>query len=119
MHSHPVALKEFSPIDDAGEQLLFEFLERRTPGIIHATLLISPHATIARVLGGGQSLAVVGVGSQLIWGEKPEASDGDLAFDRQVRVSNGFKACSISRRGHSISWSRYILFAKETEELLG
>lgn len=86
VHSHPFSLNEFSPIDDAGDKLLFEFLERRTPGIIHATLLVTPDATIARVLGSGQSLLVVGVGPQLVWGERNEPGNGDLAFDRQVRV---------------------------------
>ncbi len=86
VHSHPSALNDFSPIDDAGEETLLEFLARRTPRIIHATLLITPDVSIARVLGGGQSLAVVGVGPQLVWGADTETSDGDLAFDRQVRV---------------------------------
>jgi proteasome lid subunit RPN8/RPN11 len=86
VHSHPFALNEFSSIDDVGEKLLFEFLSSRTPGIIHATLLVTPETTIARVLGSGDPLEVIGVGSQLVWGGKVEVSKGNLVFDRQVRV---------------------------------
>jgi proteasome lid subunit RPN8/RPN11 len=86
VHSHPFALNEFSSIDDTGEKILSDFLATRTPGMIHAALLITPEATIARVLGSGESLEVLGVGPQLLWGRKPEGSEGDLVFDRQVRV---------------------------------
>lgn len=86
VHSHPFALNEFSPIDDAGEQRLGEFLTRRTPGVIHATLLVTPDVTIARVLGSGMPLAVVGVGPELVWGEPVLSGHVLPHFDRQIRV---------------------------------
>jgi len=85
-HSHPFPLNEFSAIDDAGETILSNFLKARTPEIIHAALLVTPEKTIARVLGGGESIEVVGVGPQLLWGSEAEGGEGNLAFDRQVRV---------------------------------
>jgi len=86
VHSHPFALNEFSSIDDAGEKKLSEFLVSRTSGVIHANLLVTPDATIARVLGSGEPLEVVGVGSRLLWGGETDSSVGDPAFDRQARV---------------------------------
>jgi len=86
VHSHPFALNEFSSIDDKGEKVLAEFLTARTPGTIHATLLVTPETTIARVLNSGESLEVVGVGPELLWGGEAKSSEGGLAFDRQVRV---------------------------------
>lgn len=86
VHSHPFALNEFSSIDDAGEKILSDFLATRTPETIHATLLVTPDATIARVLGTNDLLNVIGVGPQLVWGDHPEISDDFLTFDRQVRV---------------------------------
>ncbi len=86
VHSHPFGLNEFSPIDDAGEKLLLEFLAHRTPGITHATLLITPDVTIGRVLASEKLLEVAGIGSQIAWGKKFDVSDGNQAFDRQVRM---------------------------------
>jgi molybdopterin/thiamine biosynthesis adenylyltransferase len=96
VHSHPFSLNEFSSVDDAGEKLLSEFLTYRTPGTLHATLLITPDATIARVLGGGDFLEVVGIGPEIAWGREADASDGDPVFDRQVRA---FGAAGQSRLG--------------------
>jgi len=85
VHSHPFPLNQFSPIDDAGETLLMEFFNRRTPGAVHAALLITPEVSTARVLGSGEILEVIGVGPQLLWGT--DGADGDLGlFDRQVRA---------------------------------
>jgi hypothetical protein len=86
VHTHPFPLNQFSATDDAGEQLLSEFLGRRTPGIIHATLLITPETTIARILGSFESLTVVGVGKTLHWGSAPSTSVQDEIFDRQMRA---------------------------------
>jgi len=85
-HTHPFAMNKFSAIDDEGEKALLEFLDRRTPGIIHATLLITPDTTLGRVLGSQKSLEVVGIGSQLMWGKPPDVSEIDPAFDRQVQT---------------------------------
>jgi proteasome lid subunit RPN8/RPN11 len=86
VHSHPFPLNKFSSIDDTGEKILSDFLLDRTPGMIHAALLITPEVTIARVLGGGESLVVLGVGPQLLWGGEAEGGESNQAFDRQVRV---------------------------------
>jgi molybdopterin/thiamine biosynthesis adenylyltransferase/proteasome lid subunit RPN8/RPN11 len=86
VHSHPFGLNEFSSIDDAGEKVLSEFFGRRTPGTIHATLLITPGVTIGRVLGSGQVLEVAGIGSEIVWGTEASACDSNMTFDRQVRA---------------------------------
>jgi molybdopterin/thiamine biosynthesis adenylyltransferase len=85
-HSHPFPLNQFSKTDDAGEKILAEFLSSRMPGTVHATLLVTPEVTIARVLGGDQSLKVMGVGPQLVWGGKVEGGDSHEEHDRQVRA---------------------------------
>ena len=86
VHSHSCLLNQFSPIDDAGEKLLAEFLDRRTPGAVHAAMLITPQVTIARVLGSGEPLEVIGVGSQLVWGRDAAIEPNRVSFDRQVRA---------------------------------
>jgi hypothetical protein len=86
VHTHPFALNEFSSIDGAGEQRLLEFLTRRTPGTIHAACLITPEVTIARLLGRKEPLEVVGVGSDLMWGENLPTNGHNSIFERQIRV---------------------------------
>lgn len=85
VHSHPFALNEFSPIDNAGERALAEFLAERTPDIVHAAMLVTPDVTIARVLGSNIRLKVFGVGERLTFGAGPDASCSEQ-FDRQVRM---------------------------------
>lgn len=85
-HSHPFPLNQFSETDDTGEKILAEFLSSRMPGTLHATLLVTPEITIARVLGTGQALVVLGVGSQLIWGGVVVDGDTHQEYDRQVRA---------------------------------
>ena len=86
VHSHPFPLNEFSAIDDAGETILSDFLERRMPGEVHAALLITPEAAIARLLGRKQSLEVIGVGANIVWGQNDSSPSDDPRFDRQMRV---------------------------------
>ena len=85
-HSHPFPLNEFSATDNAGEKALREFLTSRIPGVIHAALLVTPEATIARVLGSGDPLQVIGVGANIQWCGKSEASKFSQEYDRQVRA---------------------------------
>jgi len=86
-HTHPFeGVSDFSPIDDAGEAELREFLLRRMPEPVHATLLVTPANAIARVLGQRTPLRVVGVGRRIIWGEQFGETQGDKRYDRQVRV---------------------------------
>jgi molybdopterin/thiamine biosynthesis adenylyltransferase len=85
IHTHPFELNEFSPTDDHGESELRLFFSRRTPGVPHATLLLTPSSSIARLLGTATSLSVSEIGETftIITGEEGNVS---AAFDRQVRV---------------------------------
>jgi len=85
-HSHPFPLNQFSKTDDVGEKILADFLLSRMPGTVHATLLVTPEVVIARVLGDGKALEVLGVGPQLVWGSAVEGGDSNQAYDRQVRA---------------------------------
>lgn len=86
VHSHPFAMNRFSAIDDRGEISLANFLEGRTPGRIHAAMLVTPEATLARILGKAESLDVIGIGPTLCWGLPADAHEPDPVFDRQVRA---------------------------------
>ncbi|MDB6055488.1 MAG: hypothetical protein JWN25_3011 [Verrucomicrobiales bacterium] len=86
VHSHPFPLNEFSAIDDGGERVLADFLDMRTPGITHAAMLVTPETTIARVLGAGASLKVLGAGETLIFGKGNEQGTSSDRFERQVRM---------------------------------
>lgn len=85
VHSHPLGLNAFSQIDDAGERVLADFLEQRTPHRIHVAMLVTPDVTIARVLGTDESLEVAGVGQEVAWGTSDSSSEDDT-FDRQTRA---------------------------------
>ena len=86
VHSHPFDFNKFSPIDDTGEAALAEFFAGRTPGTIHAAMLITPDATLARRLGTTEALAVVGIGAHLAWGSQGTTLPGQPFFERQERV---------------------------------
>jgi len=86
VHSHPFALNTFSETDDSGEERLAAFLADRTPGVTHASMLVTPTRTIARVLGTHTALDVVGVGPTMSGTRTDEALAIDPRFDRQVRV---------------------------------
>ena len=86
VHTHPFAMNTFSEVDDAGEMALSEFLKSRMPKAIHAALLITPEAIVARVLGSTESLEVAGIGPQIIWGRPENPDSEDSTFDRQTRV---------------------------------
>lgn len=80
VHSHPFGLNQFSVVDDEGERVLAEFFERRTPTMIHAAMLVTPEVTIARVLGSGSPLGVVGGDEfiDILKSTTPDALFGDL-----------------------------------------
>ena len=86
VHSHPFDFNEFSAVDDAGEQQLAEFLAERTPGQMHAAMLVTPDVTLARRLGTGEGLSVTGVGENLISGGATTPPGEKSIFDRQERV---------------------------------
>lgn len=86
VHSHPLDIHNFSKIDDGGERVLAEFLGSRAPGLIHAAMLVTPEVTIARHLGSSEELSVIGVGSQIVWGNRDTESSRSALFERQERV---------------------------------
>jgi molybdopterin/thiamine biosynthesis adenylyltransferase len=86
VHSHPFAMNEFSATDDAGERALAEFLNERTPGLWHSAMLVTPAATVARVLGPGERLKVFGVGETLTFGAGIGPGETSDQFDRQIRM---------------------------------
>lgn len=86
VHSHPFTSNEFSAVDDAGEHALGEFLSERTPGLWHAAMLVTPAATIARVLGPGMPLKVFGVGEKLTFDAGAGPVEPSDQFDRQIRM---------------------------------
>jgi hypothetical protein len=87
VHTHPFPLNHFSSIDDEGEKALAEFLSYRLPGTQHATLLLTPEQSVARLMNTNISLRVVGCGQTLIWGSLDHENRLDLSrYDRQVRV---------------------------------
>lgn len=84
VHTHPFELNEFSPVDDAGEVDLKKFLERRIPGVAHAALVLTPSASLARLLGTTTSLSVMEVGGEIaLSGSGAEISK---VYDRQIRA---------------------------------
>lgn len=87
IHTHPSDLKEpvFSPVDDAGERRLKEFVDRRLPTGDHGAIVVSPGGVSARVLSSTRPAAVVSAGRKL------RVENGVVAkpahqFDRQVRA---------------------------------
>jgi hypothetical protein len=86
VHSHPFAFNEFSAVDDAGERVLEEFLSERTPGLWHAAMLVTPAATIARLLGPGARLKIFGVGATLTFDAGAYPVEPSDQFDRQIRM---------------------------------
>jgi molybdopterin/thiamine biosynthesis adenylyltransferase/proteasome lid subunit RPN8/RPN11 len=97
VHSHPFGMNRFSAVDDRGETALAAFLSGRIPNRIHATMLVTPDVTIARILGKAEALEVVGVGPTLSWGSSIDSHIPDAAFDRQVRA---FGSAGQSRLRH-------------------
>jgi hypothetical protein len=86
-HSHPFPLNQFSPIDDCGERALADFLAGRTPDRWHGALLVTPEVTLARGLGNGVNLPVMGIGPTLVFGQSDEGrvTEADR-FNRQVKM---------------------------------
>lgn len=78
----------FSPTDDLGELALRAFLtNRKIPGV-HAALVLSEGGLRARMLGIGEELRVVVLGSKRLIAFDPDAEDIaiDVTYDRQVRA---------------------------------
>ena len=85
-HSHPMEYGSFSPVDDDGEQRLRAFLDRRTPGVVHAALMIAPSIMKARILGTQKPLRVLAAGTNLFISDGPLGETDHELFDRQIRL---------------------------------
>lgn len=86
VHTHPFGFNEFSTIDDGGEAELSRFLRQRIPERPHVSLLLTPQKSLARELGTGQTLRVVGVGEKISWGDLSSSGEVTSLYDRQVRA---------------------------------
>lgn len=86
VHNHPFSLNEFSKIDDEGELRLANFLKQRTPNRIHASLLLTPERSLARILGENKYLKVTGVGPDLYFDNRNESPPNENIYDRQIRA---------------------------------
>jgi len=86
VHNHPFPLNEFSKTDDQGERVLASFFNHLTPNVIHASLLITPEVSIARVLGSQQYLKVIQVGDEFYLDRKTKETENVLLYDRQIRA---------------------------------
>ena len=89
LHSHPGAMRpEFSSIDDKGELHLAKFLSVRTPGIVHASAVVSAGGWRGRQLGTDDPMRIVSIGPSIETLFEPHDADESitLRFDRQVRA---------------------------------
>jgi proteasome lid subunit RPN8/RPN11 len=86
VHTHPVSFNEFSEIDDSGEEKLAAFLRQRASQAKHAAMLLTPEKSIARELGQKRPLRVIGVGTNVTWGDDVSDSEIHAQYDRQVRA---------------------------------
>jgi molybdopterin/thiamine biosynthesis adenylyltransferase len=86
-HTHPFddRVPAFSPIDDAGEQPVANYLNARVPNGPHLALVLSPGGAQARILGPGAPVAPIAVGETVRF---LAGCDGDpeARFDRQIRA---------------------------------
>ena len=87
IHTHPFdpSVPAFSPVDDAGERRLFDFVSRRLGGRDHGAIVLSRGGLAARKLGADEAATVLSVGRKLRI-ENGRVSELDDRFDRQVRA---------------------------------
>ena len=87
IHTHPFdsSVPTFSPVDDAGEGRLIDFVGRRLGGRDHGAIVLSPGGLAARKLGADEAATVLSVGRKLRIENGP-ALEPDDRFDRQVRA---------------------------------
>jgi hypothetical protein len=88
VHTHPQAIGQpcFSPVDDAGEQSLAEYFQRRVTTGAHLALVIGSEGCCARRLGTTQDVAVWEIGSCARPLFYPALHVSTAAHDRQVRA---------------------------------
>jgi hypothetical protein len=86
VHNHPFSFNQFSKVDDDGERVLADFFHQRTPDSIHASLLLTPDAAIARILGENRFLDIIVAGPEINCFYAHTLPSTTVQFDRQVRV---------------------------------
>lgn len=89
VHTHPLnhSTPDFSWIDDEGERLLVDFLNRRIKNILHCALVITHGGCRARVMESGELIRVIQVGSNVrVVSDSPSSPARAELFDRQVRL---------------------------------
>jgi len=89
VHTHPHAdgHVHFSATDDEGEFKIDRFLKDRAPSQIHASLVIGRDSVAARVIGPGEKIRVIEVGSRFrILSDDGNILSDEGIYDRQVRA---------------------------------
>jgi molybdopterin-synthase adenylyltransferase len=87
LHTHPAGHDNFSPIDDATEDGLAEFLHRRNPGYPSISMVLCAGAIRARLFGNPDLIPVRVVGRNVVFSRA--SVDNALMterFDRQVKA---------------------------------
>jgi molybdopterin/thiamine biosynthesis adenylyltransferase len=87
IHTHPFdrSVPSFSLVDDAGEQRLIDFIDRRLPGREHGAIVVSTGGVAARKLATNEHAIVVSVGRKLRV-ENGSVREPAEQFERQVRA---------------------------------
>lgn len=89
VHTHPGEISpEFSGVDDNGEIVLLDFLQRRSMHTNHAALVMSRGGIRARLLGKAEEMRIVVLGSKRNVEFDPDLDHSEYSsvFDRQVRA---------------------------------
>jgi hypothetical protein len=100
VHSHlSPSPPEFSVTDDAGEQELASFMERRELTGMHGALVLSPGGLRARVMGSMKEVRVVSIGTRRLVEFDPAQHTGlpDDQYDRQIRAFGAAGQAAIQR----------------------
>lgn len=90
VHTHPGSKPpRFSDVDDQGEFLLREFLDRRGLTEVHAAVVMSEGGLAARILGKTAAARVISLGDRRVVeyaGSSTSVRVRDEVFDRQIRA---------------------------------
>ncbi len=86
-HTHPgeVTLEGFSSVDDAGEQALAAYFQRRLQGARHFSSVFTAKGAYAREIGHQNLTDIVAVGGVLVQASH-DGQEEEQRYDRQVRA---------------------------------